>query len=376
MNYIFSIFLFFITLNTFAHQSADGFLILQVKETKIESSIEISINDISYISQKILNLGIIDHDASDKINTKIDNISQYIASNILISADGKNCNIKYLNYTPSIRSNGIYFKFDYEFDCNRKIYDLKVVSNLFFDLDTNHKSYLNLINNTKSSSYILDSYKKEINITIDDFNYFLNFKDYLVSGIFHILIGFDHILFLISLLLSSIIIYKNNTIIPHQTFKPCFWDTLKIVTSFTIAHSITLALAALNIINISSSLIESAIALSVAIAALNNIKHFITQKIWVVTFIFGLIHGFGFANVLSEFGLYQQSLLLSLLGFNIGVEIGQLLIVLTVVPLIFYLRYTLIYQKFILIYGSALIFIISLLWLFERAFDVKIIPFI
>ena len=116
--------------------------------------------------------------------------------------------------------------------------------------------------------------------------------------------------------------------------------------------------------------------LSVAIAALNNIKHFITQKIWVVTFIFGLIHGFGFANVLSEFGLYQQSLLLSLLGFNIGVEIGQLLIVLTVVPLIFYLRYTLIYQKFILIYGSALIFIISLLWLFERAFDVKIIPFI
>jgi hypothetical protein len=150
---------------------------------------------------------------------------------------------------------------------------------------------------------------------------------------------------------------------------------LKIVTAFTLAHSITLTLATLGVISLPSRWVESIIAASVVIAALNNIYPLFRERRWMMAFLFGLIHGFGFATVLSDLGLPKSALALALVGFNVGVEAGQLAIVAAFLPVAFYLRHTMLYRKVILLGGSALIALLASAWLVERAFNMKFLPF-
>ena len=148
-------------------------------------------------------------------------------------------------------------------------------------------------------------------------------KTFIPSGTHHILIGPDHILFLIGLLLLG------GT-----------WGALvRIVTAFTIGHSITLSLAALDIVTPPPSIIEPAIALSIVFVGADNLVRGDGRDLraWVAL-VFGLVHGFGFANVLREFGLPREALGWSLFSFNFGVEIGQLMVVLLVTSLLTFIR--------------------------------------
>ena len=157
-----------------------------------------------------------------------------------------------------------------------------------------------------------------------------------------------------------------------DAFGPAFWDVFRIVTAFTVAHSITLSLATLGVVTLPSRLVESAIALSVVAAALNNLRPVVRGRRWVVAFVFGLVHGFGFASVLMDLGLPQGALVLALVGFNLGVEIGQLALVAAFLPLAFLLRETMFYRRILVVGGSALIVVIAALWLVERSLDVKL----
>jgi hypothetical protein len=150
-------------------------------------------------------------------------------------------------------------------------------------------------------------------------------------------------------------------------------EVLWVVTAFTVAHSITLSLAALEIIALPSRLVESAIALSVVLAAANNLYPVVEGKRWLVAFVFGLIHGFGFATVLAELGLPRDALVLSLLGFNLGVELGQLAIVAGFLPLAFLLRNTPFYRRGVFVGGSWLTMLVATAWLLERALNLKLI---
>jgi hypothetical protein len=148
---------------------------------------------------------------------------------------------------------------------------------------------------------------------------------------------------------------------------------LKIVTAFTLAHSITLTLAALGVLAIPSRVVESVIAASVALAAANNIWPLFRGQRAGAAFAFGLLHGFGFASVLLDLGLPPSSLLLSLVGFNVGVELGQIAIVAVFLPLAYLARNTAFYRKAVLVGGSVLILAIALVWLAERVLDLEIV---
>jgi hypothetical protein len=144
-------------------------------------------------------------------------------------------------------------------------------------------------------------------------------------GVEHIITGYDHLLFLLVLILCG-----GNLI-----------QILKIITAFTLAHSLTLAAAALNIITLPSVLVEAVIALSIAYVAFENLyPRYAISKRWTISFVFGLMHGFGFSSVLREIGLPQDNLIWSLLNFNLGVEAGQLAAVVLVLPVLFWLRKT------------------------------------
>ncbi|MDQ2989803.1 MAG: HupE/UreJ family protein, partial [Pseudomonadota bacterium] len=199
------------------------------------------------------------------------------------------------------------------------------------------------------------------------------FFDYVKHGVWHIWIGFDHILFLLSLLLPAVLVWRERRWHGRDTFRASAFEVLKIVTAFTLAHSITLTLATLGVVALPSRFVESAIALSVVVAALNNVWPVITRRLAVLAFTFGLIHGFGFASVLLDLGLPKSALLLSLVGFNVGVEVGQLAIVALFLPLAFLAKNHAFYRKLVLVGGSSVIVAISMVWLVERALNLKII---
>jgi hydrogenase/urease accessory protein HupE len=141
---------------------------------------------------------------------------------------------------------------------------------------------------------------------------------YVAAGMEHIFIGYDHICFLIAIMLWA----------------RSLWPVVKIVTAFTVAHSITLSLAGLGIVRIPSAIIEPAIAATIVYVAVENFFSRDVQRRWRDTFCFGLIHGFGFASALQEFGLPRSALVPALASFNVGVEIGQLVIVSLVLPVL------------------------------------------
>ena len=209
---------------------------------------------------------------------------------------------------------------------------------------------------------------------------------YTWEGVRHIWIGTDHILFLVTLLLASVLLRRDTDVppaddktddvptvaskkswVPVNGFGGAFWNILKIVTVFTVAHSITLALASLDIINLEGWIVESIIAFSIILVALNNIFPVFHDRSWIVLFTFGLFHGMGFASVMKDLPFRMGDLRQLLLSFNIGVELGQLAIVIGVFPLIFFLRKSKFYQPVILVGGSLIICMIAAWWFYERA---------
>ncbi|CAM3956067.1 HupE/UreJ family protein [Mesobacillus thioparans] len=171
-------------------------------------------------------------------------------------------------------------------------------------------------------------------------------------GMAHILTGYDHLLFLFALLLRK------------QTFK----QYALIVTSFTVAHSITLSLAVLGIMDLPSRFVESAIALSIIYVAVENIFKKEVNHRWGLTFVFGLIHGLGFANILQEMNLSKGSLVSALFSFNIGIEVVQIALVLLLLPLLTYLHRLKNSAKYIKL-GSIVIILFGAFWLVERLFS-------
>ena len=142
-------------------------------------------------------------------------------------------------------------------------------------------------------------------------------------GIEHIATGYDHLLFLLALILCG----------------GTLTSLIKIITAFTLAHSITLGIAALGLVSLPSALVESVIALSIAYVAFENLfPRFALSRRWTISFAFGLVHGFGFSSILQETGLPRDNLVWALLNFNLGVETGQLVAVLIAVPALLWLK--------------------------------------
>jgi len=176
---------------------------------------------------------------------------------------------------------------------------------------------------------------------------------FFLLGIEHILSGYDHLLFLLGLIL------RGGRML----------SLLKIVTAFTVAHSVTLALAVLDVVVLPDRLVEAVIALSIALVAAENLSpRPAVPRRWVVSFLFGLVHGFGFSAALRELGLPRQGLVLSLLGFNLGVEAGQALVVALVLPALILLRRTR-WEARMVTSSSLAILIIGLVLFVERIFS-------
>ena len=198
---------------------------------------------------------------------------------------------------------------------------------------------------------------------------------FLAEGARHILGGYDHVLFLVCLLLPAVMRRTAKGWQPVERLSQAILPIAGIVTAFTVAHSITLALAALKLASLPSSFIEPAIAVTIALAAIDNVWPIFPVRRVFVTFFFGLIHGFGFASVLAELNLPTADFAWALLQFNLGIEAGQLLIVGVLTALLFAVRNWSGYQAVVIRGGSAVAFVLACLWVIQRTADVALLPF-
>jgi len=178
------------------------------------------------------------------------------------------------------------------------------------------------------------------------------FTEFVWQGVLHIWFGFDHVLFLITLLLPAVLLRKAGQWAPVNEFKTAFINVVKIATVFTISHTITLSLAV--------------IAVSIAVVAFGNMFPIWHHRVLLIVFIFGLFHGFGFANVLEPLGLVPSAKAVGLLAFNIGVELGQIAIILVLFPILYVLRNWSAYPFLALKVGSIAIILMASIWIVER----------
>ena len=192
-----------------------------------------------------------------------------------------------------------------------------------------------------------------------------NFNLGLELGIDHIRTGTDHIFFIIALVLPSVLVWRDGWQ-PTEGFLSSLWKVLKLMTMFTLAHSVTFSLAGLGIVpQPNARVVETAIAVSIVAAAFHNMRPLWTNREWLIAFFFGLFHGFGFASLVQELDVSTRTQLISLVGRNLGIELGQIFVILVLFPMLYLLRRLVVYPAIMMVLSFALA-VVGGLWALER----------
>ena len=365
-----------------AHKPSDSYLRLNVNAQAdggqfVSGQWDIALRDLDFA------IGL-DGDGDGRITwgetrAKHEEIAAYALARLGVASDGAACAISVPEQLIDDHSDGAYSVLRLQLACpqpkDKPPARLTISYQLFADLDPQHRGLLNLQAGGQTRSAIFGPAARTQEFALQQVSWSRQLSAYIRDGVWHIWIGYDHILFLLSLLLPAVLVWRAPGWRASASFKDSVVEVARVVTAFTVAHSITLSLATLGWVALPSRWVEASIAGSVVLAALNNVWPLFHGRRWWVAFGFGLIHGFGFASVLADLGLPQGALLLALVGFNLGVELGQLAIVAAFLPLAFGLRRSWLYQRLIFVGGSLLIAALAFAWLAERLFNFKLLPF-
>jgi hypothetical protein len=347
-----------------AHIASNGFVVAQVQGQDITGSLELAVRDVE------LAVGVdADHDGKvtwGELRAGQPQLLQYVGQHLsFLTPDGA-CTLQLGALRVNDRVDGSYAWMPLAAHCPTAVRRLSIGYSLLADIDPSHRGLLTLTAGAAAQSGVLGGANSPA-FEVYSPSAWRTLGAYLRAGIWHIWSGIDHLLFLISLLLPAVLVRRGARWEPVPAARPAVFGILKVVTAFTLAHSITLTLAALNVVRLPSRLTESVIAASIIVAALNNIFPVVTDSRARIAFAFGLLHGFGFASVLADMGLPAGARLLSLLSFNLGIETGQLAVVVAVMPVAYALRASLLYRRAVLPWGSAVIAAVALLWLLQRS---------
>jgi hypothetical protein len=269
-----------------------------------------------------------------EVSAQRDAIADFVLAGIVVGAGPQACTV-----TPGalrIRryADGAYASLALTADCAGGARADTLSYSLLFDVDAGHRALVAIDTGRAGDVHIADATHRTVALTGAP----RVFAPFLREGVHHILIGADHLAFLVSLLLAAALLRRGPRWEPVPRLRVSLTRAAAVVTAFTVAHSVTLSLAALDIVRPAPRWVESAIAASVVIAALNNVWPVITRRHWLVAFAFGLVHGFGFAGALGELGLPAHAKLTALVAFNLGVELGQLGVVALLLPVLHALR--------------------------------------
>ena len=312
----------------------------------------------------------------ESLNQSAPTVHKYIEKNFRMEVNGTIVKPVYTKQ-DTWKEKAKFARYHFTISLGEEAKELTFWHQMMYEKDLLHRGMVVLVNNPVTGEYrgeesvalIFNRHEEEQTLDLTKpIDPLLKPFDFVWQGILHIWIGIDHILFLIVLLLPSVLNREDKKWVPIENFKQFLLKILKIVTVFTIAHSITLALAALGFVNLSGRFVESMIAASIIVVALNNFFPKFKEGSTLIIFTFGLFHGLGFASVMGEIPFRMGDLLKILVAFNVGVEIGQVAIVLVVFLLLYLLRKFSFYQPLVLKAGSIAAALVAAYWFIERAF--------
>ena len=356
---------------SYAHKASDSYLnIQQIDASTLHIQWDIALRDLDILLSLDAN-----NDSQltwREVVVRTLELEQLATQNLVIRRNTQDC--KTYNVQPIAIDNhvdGAYAVMRFSVQCEQQG-AWAIQYRLLENIDVLHRGILSwqALHQTAQTLVVAAS---EQAVILSDLNQQHTVQSFWQEGISHIWAGYDHILFLLSLLLPVVLVRHQQTWQPVQSWQTALLDAVSIVTAFTLAHSLTLVLAALQWVYLPSRFVESLIAASVIIAALHNLWPVLHRWRWLMAFTFGLIHGFGFASALTDLTAGLEAPLWALLGFNLGVETGQLIIVMIFIPLAYCYRASPYYQRWLLTGGSLAVASVASLWLCQRLFNLSLI---
>ena len=362
----------------FAHSVGENYIFLNVHKDSIDGRFEIHFQDLKD------KLGIhVKGESSEQlevINATVTQVRNYIRKNFKISGGGEDFNLVFTKQLVLEIPKGNFAQYFFTLETGPVPDVLEFRHSMFYENDSFHRGLLlveynqrtNTHNKTEQTALIFSKQTGVQQLDLNAVPTLLRPRDMIWQGVLHIWIGIDHILFILAIIVTTLMIWEGDKWVPVPNFKKAFFNVLSIFTVFTIAHSITLGLAALEFVKVPSRLVESIIALSIVLVAVNNIfskvKH---HGSLLIILGLGLFHGLGFASVMGHLPFRMQHLLRYVLGFNIGVEFGQIAIVTTTFPILYLLRENRAYVPVVIKGVSIVLSIVATVWFVQRVFGLS-----
>jgi hypothetical protein len=372
------VFLACFSASALAHKLGQSYVFMRIADGAIDGRIEMTVAD----ANRLLGLGLPERGATrDDVTPHLATIAEYLKSHVAFAPNGNQQAVDFHEYGIDAVPLADYIAMHFALsDQGRPISKVDVEYRIGFALIPEHRGLLVIEHDWGSGTFNdesnvvavfgPDSIRQQIDLSKS--SVWTGVKAMIGLGAHHIWIGIDHILFLIALLLPAVVERRDGVWQPVREFKTALWRVLAVVTVFTAAHTITLSLAALDIAALPSRIVESVIALSIAAAAMDVLRPFFGRRILLVVFGFGLFHGFGFASVLRDMGIPSQYLVHSLIGFNVGVELGQIAIVSLVFPVLYVMRGSAFYLRYVLRFGAITLIGVAAYWFTERVLEIDL----
>lgn len=361
-----------------AHSGEESYVYLDIYDSEIEGRVEFPVSDLN----DILGTDIPQEEpgALQAIEASLGMLQDYAAEHLTLGQEGRAWQLEFSGYDVIPAEPGTYAVLPFTvvedftepprtFEASyRGIIEAKPEKSALLIIGTDFGS--GTFNNEADHLLVFTPGDTDQTVDLGERSWWAGLMAVVGLGVEHIQIGSDHILFILALVLPAVLIFREpHGWLPAPSFGSSLWRVVKIATSFTVAHTITLTLGGLGVIELSPRLVEPVIAVSIALAALHNLRPVFQNKEWLIAFGFGLFHGFGFAGLLADLGLTRTNRVVSLLGFNLGIEIGQVVIILLVFPALFLLRRTRAYN-WLMSLGSLALAVIAVGWFVDRVFEI------
>lgn len=370
----------FLSLPALAHQTGNSYLVLTESNGRLQIELDFIVRDLGNLLQPPT-----PSDAPapvpppaatptpEQLQAMQPAITQVIQESLGVQLNEETQPLEFVSQSVVLRNDGLYVRQRFTSPSIAPEIKFVVVRYSFFNQnDKLGRAFFKLQLGKEEISSVFDSSTQTQRFALGDTKRWSTIGLFTHEGAWHIWGGPDHLLFLLTLLLPGLMLLHRATGPPETDSngtKTAALFALKVITAFTLAHSITLLASVLDVISLPSRWIESAIALSIMISAALNLQTRIQWSQWKLAFIFGLIHGMGFANGLRELGLSQTYFIETVLAFNVGVELGQIAAVVAVGIPIILLAKQVRTKQLVMTYGSWGVLLISGIWLVQRLMD-------
>jgi hypothetical protein len=360
-----------------AHSAGDSYLYLQVYPERIDGRFEIALSDLNpALGFSGTELEV----TAGNLDDRVEFLKQYYLEHVGIFDGEQSLTIDFIGH-GLLDAHGGYVLLPFHLGGYDEVPDVLTIEySVLFDEEPSHRGFLLVEHNWATGTFanenqvslVFSPSSRRQDFDLTSTGRLRGFLALVHLGAEHMVLGLDHIFFLLALLLPVAMRRENRVWQPLEELRPALRNVITIVTAFAAAHAVALILAVVGLLRLPEALVETVIAGSTTLAAVHILVPLFRARLWWIVFGLSLFHGMGFAGGLMDLGAAEEFPALAVLGFNLGIEIGQVLIVAVAFPLLFAVRRLELYRKVAMPAAAVGLILVSGVWVVERSIGVDI----